>query len=1315
VAKLSTDSLIRKFNKLKKDPYLFVADSQNLGFLVKIPYMRGVLQDLSASIEGVAEFDFFKKIGENWDGEVNTKKIAFLIGFKDWKMSFISYFLESYSLIQVSPQCPWYLQRKKFEFYESPTFIVWGMAGSDTLLNYINSKKSKFLRMEDGFIRSIGLGANKIPPISLVLDSKGIYYNAQSPSDLEDLMNFSEFDDEILERAGKCIEIINEYGITKYGISKSLDSRHSKTEKNAPLPSHAKRKNVLVIGQVDSDASIKYGCSEVYHNSNALLMQAFFENPNAIISYRPHPEILKKIRKNEKFFPHSSSLFNIVDKGSFDDSLKDVDVVYTLTSLSGFESLLRGKDVITVGSPFYSGWGLTEDRFKISRRNRTLNILEAFSASYIIYPIYACPFSKKHIKIEQALLTLFCMSHPVFNCFFNAESSAEYTINQSSFQFSFDGEDDFLNRRNMLDFSKKIDTNYLDSFGLMLHALCSSSAIREHLESFLSSSKKIDVGIDLFHRLFVFLRNEVRFNDIKEVVDIYTDWYSRLYRDFSCAQSSDFLDRYIFSIKKMNGRIVEADITFHVPFSSSNFEKTDLLKKYFRAFMLNCSYDKAELVIRFAFETDLQTPTAVEMLNATYEKSAKNERDGYRRDLIRGVLRDFILISLDKDHLGEINFLINRLVVSTYTKNIFEFEFVLKAIFSVIEFMSPEQLDPYADRFSKMDSMVYWIASEGRSDLAELTYKIISPFFKSSRKNRMRIEILNSRRQYEDIRLMIEKNPLLLNDRVIIGKYCRTMRGLGDFTTAIDLLKSTVGERNTLVKNRSILDQIEKISFISDSSDLINSVSLPDGKIKGIIFLSTLNCLNSLAMLAPVLCELKKKGFHIVCLTDCSIKIKKIGLSFIDQFDSIIPAELHDGEVDLDWHIDWVGKKVFCNGVNYYQGIYEQLSARFRRFHIDIEDPSIKRVFNLQIKYADLMLRVCEKISSTILDKGIPAVLLAGNSHISPYSVFRDYCLSQNNPKLRFVASNVAYENYYSNLGGKFSGSMAVVDMTLHRTCRAPFLAIKERFEKWYLDNMNDPSIESRVNLLLSANRVARENQAISPNLQKVRDAKKQGKKIVCCLGKILCDLAVPYDGGPAHSDIVDWLNHTIDAVRDNPNILLLIKPHPHELRPEIALDLVEFLRDVIPQKLPENVIFLDHKEFNVAEMAGLLDLAILWNGTSALELTIMGVPVMMCSHFGRHDYPVELIYPKSRSQYTSYLRRLKYSSPSIETGRRAAALLHYMGTPDVALPNRYSRRPITNDVVGVPVWDKIALQKYLSLGDPVIELAAERVIEGVV
>jgi len=47
-----------------------------------------------------------------------------------------------------------------------------------------------------------------------------------------------------------------------------------------------------------------------------------------------------------------------------------------MTSLSGFEALLRDKKVVTYGSPFYAGWGLTEDHAVTERRCRRRTLEE---------------------------------------------------------------------------------------------------------------------------------------------------------------------------------------------------------------------------------------------------------------------------------------------------------------------------------------------------------------------------------------------------------------------------------------------------------------------------------------------------------------------------------------------------------------------------------------------------------------------------------------------------------------------------------------------------------------------------------------------------------------------------------------------------------------------------------------------------------------------------------------------------------------------------------------------------------------------------
>ena len=74
--------------------------------------------------------------------------------------------------------------------------------------------------------------------------------------------------------------------------------------------------------------------------------------------------------------------------------LETVDAVHVLTSLAGFEALMRGRDVTCHGVPFYAGWGLTRDLGAVpDRRTRTLTLDALIAGVLILYPRYLDPIT----------------------------------------------------------------------------------------------------------------------------------------------------------------------------------------------------------------------------------------------------------------------------------------------------------------------------------------------------------------------------------------------------------------------------------------------------------------------------------------------------------------------------------------------------------------------------------------------------------------------------------------------------------------------------------------------------------------------------------------------------------------------------------------------------------------------------------------------------------------------------------------------------------------------------------------------------------
>ena len=96
----------------------------------------------------------------------------------------------------------------------------WGRKKSFFKAQALAEKKGlKALCLEDGFIRSLGLGKDGYAPLSLVVDKTGIYFDALQPSDLENLI----LKDESLKdnlRAQHAIDQILKFGITKYTNTK---------------------------------------------------------------------------------------------------------------------------------------------------------------------------------------------------------------------------------------------------------------------------------------------------------------------------------------------------------------------------------------------------------------------------------------------------------------------------------------------------------------------------------------------------------------------------------------------------------------------------------------------------------------------------------------------------------------------------------------------------------------------------------------------------------------------------------------------------------------------------------------------------------------------------------------------------------------------------------------------------------------------------------------------------------------------------------------------------------------------------------------
>lgn len=261
------------------------------------------------------------------------------------------------------------------------TLYLWGMA-----LPEGHSGAGQVIRVEDGFIRSAGLGAALARPLSWVFDDLGLHIDAGRPSRLEVILSQITLDDAARAEAGGLVDALIRSGVSKYNLGD-----YARTETVFPGGIRPARPVVLVPGQVEGDASIRWGAPGIRRNLD--LLRAVREaRPDAFVIYKPHPDVVAGLRREgegEDLAGGAADL--VITQGDTVSLLPLVDEVHVMTSLAGFEAILRGLPVTCWGQPFYAGWGLTTDMVPPARRGRVLTRTELAAGALIRYPRYMLP------------------------------------------------------------------------------------------------------------------------------------------------------------------------------------------------------------------------------------------------------------------------------------------------------------------------------------------------------------------------------------------------------------------------------------------------------------------------------------------------------------------------------------------------------------------------------------------------------------------------------------------------------------------------------------------------------------------------------------------------------------------------------------------------------------------------------------------------------------------------------------------------------------------------------------------------------------
>lgn len=264
-----------------------------------------------------------------------------------------------------------------------PAIAVWRSKAPEKALAALEERGLELVEVEDGFLRSSGLGADCVPPLSITVDRLGAHFDPRQPSGLELMLQDGVFDEALVARARRLRETIVAEGLGKYDRAKGDIGRPG-----------GRRRHVLVPGQVEDDRSVMTGGCGLTSNLE-LLRRVREQEPASYLLYKPHPDVVAGHRTGDIPDTVALGLADAVVADTPISALLDmVDAVHVNTSLAGFEGLMRGKEVVTHGVPFYSGWGLTTDLGPVPVRRTARRALdELVAATLLLYPRYLDPVS----------------------------------------------------------------------------------------------------------------------------------------------------------------------------------------------------------------------------------------------------------------------------------------------------------------------------------------------------------------------------------------------------------------------------------------------------------------------------------------------------------------------------------------------------------------------------------------------------------------------------------------------------------------------------------------------------------------------------------------------------------------------------------------------------------------------------------------------------------------------------------------------------------------------------------------------------------
>ena len=490
------------------------------------------------------------------------------------------------------------------------------------------------------------------------------------------------------------------------------------------------------------------------------------------------------------------------------------------------------------------------------------------------------------------------------------------------------------------------------------------------------------------------------------------------------------------------------------------------------------------------------------------------------------------------------------------------------------------------------------------------------------------------------------------------------------------------------IENQKVLNEAYAISvpgFDSEATNYDESVCVENSNV-------VLFALNQCRITAPMMSGISKilydsnyKFFNLEEHYQISHTVPKwpFSVTLSSDFMSCVGVPSEPKKLlNKGWLVDLENSTLQLDGINYYQGMYERVSRVLKVFNVPWHLPVAKIYLNMWLIQIDRVIYALKEVRKIAIERKLKIILVSTQAHFVPWFALKTFAVNHSN-EFSHVTLSSSYENWKSNVGGRPLSTLTFMNNSQQAYPSIPAFGSYSSFETWYKDYyLTFKDYWDAERLVLTS---MKRSGTVEPNSKtdelysRLKLAKASGKKIFCAIGKIPYDLAVPYQGGPAHNDMGDWLNHTVETI-EHSNNLLLVKPHPHELKTEISGKPIEGFLDMIKNKDSlRNTVLLPHLGVNLQDLFEYVDVFICWNGSSIAELGAQGRRVIACDDWAKHNYPIDVYLPKNRPHYCNILEGKVDVKMSSEFFEKSEAYTVYLTQAPFALRYKFATRSSTN------------------------------------